>query len=49
MQRECLRSENSCRFSCGFSKSSLVTEENTGYVLKFKGMELMGELKEIFS
>ena len=28
---------------------SLVTEENTGYVLKFKGMELMGELKEIFS
>ena len=28
---------------------SLVTEENTGYVLKFKGMELLGELKEIFS
>lgn len=27
----------------------LVTEQNEGYVLKFKGMELLGQLHEIFS
>ena len=30
------------------SQARLVTEDGTGYVLKFKGMELLGELKEAF-
>lgn len=30
-------------------QAALVTGENEGYVLKFKGMELLGELKGLFS
>ena len=30
------------------SQARLVTEDGAGYVLKFKGMELLGELKGLF-
>ena len=30
-------------------QACLMTGENEGYVLKFKGMELLGELKEMLS